>query len=77
MAYWWVSQNKTYTEEREGGYLWAPKVDRDGNTQYHWETMLDVRSGDVVFSYFRQQICSIAIAKGDAYDSRRPVEFRD
>jgi hypothetical protein len=24
MAYWWVSQNKTFDEERAGNYLWAP-----------------------------------------------------
>ncbi|MCH8102350.1 MAG: hypothetical protein IIB28_04255 [Chloroflexi bacterium] len=27
MAYWWVSQNKTYEQEKAGGYLWAPLSD--------------------------------------------------
>ena len=28
MAYWWVSQNQTFRQERDGGYLWAPRKDR-------------------------------------------------
>ena len=26
MAYWWVSQNQTYRQERTGGFLWAPNA---------------------------------------------------
>ncbi len=75
MAYWWVSQNRTYHEEKNGGYLWAPKKTKTGKTIYHWETMRDVRKGDIIFSYFRQYIVSYSIAQGGAYDSNNP--FRD
>lgn len=30
MRYWWVNQNKTYAQEREGGYLWSPKRKTNG-----------------------------------------------
>ena len=39
MAYWWVSQNKTHSHEREGGYLWAPKRNSDGVEFHHWTNM--------------------------------------
>jgi hypothetical protein len=37
--FYWVNQGKTYKEESEGGYLWAPKSNEKGNTMFHWETM--------------------------------------
>lgn len=72
MAFWWVSQNKTYNEERKGGYLWAPKRTRTGRRIYHWDTLKDVRKGDIIFSYFRQQIVAFSEAQGDAYNCNNP-----
>jgi 8-oxo-dGTP diphosphatase len=74
MAYWWVSQNKTHYEEREGGFLWAPKETKKGRTIFHWDTMKDVRQGDIIFSYFRQSIVAFSIAQGNAYDSNNPFK---
>lgn len=72
MAYWWVSQNQTYRHERDGGFLWAPIQNEDGNTFFHWDTMNLVQPGDVIFSYVGGQIVSISIAKAAAYESPRP-----
>lgn len=49
MAYWWVSQNKTWSHEVGGGFMWAPKTDERGNTHFGWAFMLDVRPGDLIF----------------------------
>ncbi|WP_141682042.1 McrB family protein [Mycobacterium malmoense] len=48
---WWVNQNVTYAKERDGGFLWAPKLDKAGRPQYHWDTMDEVLEGDVVLHY--------------------------
>ncbi|OBI37122.1 McrB family protein [Mycobacterium colombiense] len=48
---WWVNQGATYAKERDGGFLWAPKLNRAGRPQYHWDTMDEVREGDVVLHY--------------------------
>ncbi len=72
MAYWWVSQNKTYNEEKAGGYLWAPKKTKTGKRIYHWESMKDVREGDIIFSYYHQQIVAFSTAQGIAYDASNP-----
>lgn len=72
MAYWWVSQNKTYKEEKDGGYLWAPKKTKSGRKIHHWETMKDVRPGDIVFSYVGQAIVAVSKVEKSAYDSNKP-----
>ena len=75
MAYWWVSQNRTFQQERAGGYIWAPKQDRGGNTPHHWQTMTEVAPGDVIFSYVGQTIRALGVAKTAAYDADRPADF--
>ncbi len=75
MTYWWVSQNKTFAHEHEGGYLWAPKRDARGTRPHHWATMESVRPGDVILSFVKQKICAIGVATSNAYDSSKPVEF--
>ena len=77
MAYWWVSQNKTYRHQRGGGYLWAPARDKSGHTPQHWRTMLDVQPGDLIFSYVGQHIRSLAVAGSSARPDIRPPEFSD
>jgi len=76
MAYWWVSQNRTYKEERAGGYLWAPKRGENGVVFRHWSNMTLVRPGDIVFSYADQSIGAVGIASSAAYDSPQPTEFK-
>lgn len=77
MAYWWVSQNKTYKQEREGGYLWAPKSGTGGIVFTHWLNMTLVRPGDVIFSYAKKSIGAIGVASSTAYDALQPDEFAD
>lgn len=77
MAFWWVSQNQTFRHERAGGYLWAPTVNKGGTTPFHWQTMRDVRAGDIVFSFVGQTIRAVSVAAGAAYPSNRPPEFTD
>ena len=48
---WWVNQGATYTKERDGGFLWAPMLNKAGRPQHHWDTMDEVREGDVVLHY--------------------------
>ncbi|WDV48152.1 hypothetical protein PV797_10745 [Clostridiaceae bacterium M8S5] len=36
MSYFIVFQNKSYEEEKRGGYLWATKSTKNGRSIYHW-----------------------------------------
>ncbi|OKH62621.1 hypothetical protein EB74_16060 [Mycobacterium sp. SWH-M5] len=51
LSVWWVNQGATYTKERDGGFLWAPMLNKAGRPQYHWDSMDEVREGDVVLHY--------------------------
>lgn len=75
MAYWWVSQNKTFAEERAGGYLWAPIRDQAGRRPHHWASMEEVRPGDVIFSYVGQQIPAVSVATTPAERIAQPEEL--
>ena len=75
MAYFWVNQNKTYRHERDGQFLWAPKLDEGGNSQHHWTTMTKVQPGDVIFSYVNKTIKAVSTAKTSAFDAQQPASF--
>ncbi|MBY8033112.1 HNH endonuclease [Vibrio fluvialis] len=75
MKYWWVSQNQTYKQEFEGGYLWSPKVKKDGNSSHAYDSMTRICAGDVLFSFKSTRIPSIGIAQSDAYSHAKPPEI--
>lgn len=66
--FWFVCQGSTFTEERGKKFLWAPQRNKAGNTQHHWENMLKVKKGDIIFNYSKG-IKGISIAKNDGYES--------
>lgn len=76
MAYWWVSQRTTFNEDRAGGLLWAPKLDKMRKTPHHWATLTRINPGDIVFSYFKQCIAAIGVAKSKGYEHPRPAVFK-
>lgn len=75
MAYWWVSHNQNFEEEREKGYISAPKSGRNGRIFHYWSNITDVRAGDLIFSYARQSIGAIGVAASAAYDAPQPKAF--
>ncbi len=77
MAFWWVSQGKTFSHERAQGYLWAPLRDRGGRTPFHWRTMNEVREGDTIFSYVARAFPALSVARGSAYPYPNPFPTAD
>lgn len=73
--WWWVNQNRTYKFEREGGYIWAPEKRRDGLQAHHHANVGRVRAGDVIFHYFKQQVCAVSVAQTDAFKQAKPAEL--
>jgi hypothetical protein len=63
MDYWWVAQNTTFNEDRTEGLLWAPRLDKARKTPYHWATLEKVQPGDIIFSYVKQSIQAVGVAK--------------
>ena len=71
-----VFQGSMYEEECRGGYIWAPVANKEGLTQHHWDRLLDVWPGDVIFHGFDGYIQAISTARGECYDCIQPEELR-
>ena len=48
MSIFYVFQGKTYKHERDGGYVWSPKLTKDGRKNPGYENMKDVHKGDFI-----------------------------
>ncbi|MFD1734985.1 hypothetical protein ACFSCX_00265 [Bacillus salitolerans] len=75
MAVFYVVQSKTYKEERAGGYVWSPKVARNGASIPGYTTMSQIRKGDTILNHCNGSIISVGIAATDCYDSSKPAAF--
>ena len=73
--YWWVNQNKTFQQERSGGYLWSPKKKANGHRNPFYDFMRIVSPGDVVLSFAQTRIPAYGIATSPCYEAPKPVEF--
>ncbi|MFM2566398.1 HNH endonuclease [Bacillus sp. GX] len=73
MNYFLVFQNKSYIEERSGGYLWAPQKNKIGQTFHHWEDMKKIKKGDIIFNSYKGQLVSVLIAKENCKEHERPT----
>lgn len=76
MAYYWVNQGKTYNEENKGGYLWAPLKNTLNHTVFHWETMNDLKTNDIVFNYCKGYLVGYCIVTSLPYEIEIPPEFK-
>ncbi len=56
----------------QAGYLWSPKVDRNGAFNYSYQTMTLVEPGDLIFSYADSQIKAAGIAQRKSYLGPKP-----
>lgn len=70
-----VFQGGTYRVESKGGYIWAPKYNHGGGTCHHWDKLMDVRKGDIIFHCADGYIRAISIAKDACYDEESPIEL--
>ena len=75
MRYWWVNQNQTFRQEIDGGYLWSPKRNKNGNRNPFYEFMREVAPGDIVFSFCDTRIAALGIVTGYCHESPKPEEF--
>lgn len=74
--YYWVNQGKTYKEEKEGGYLWAPIKNKNGNSFFYWDNMTKLQVGDVVFNYKKGSVVGYCIVKSQSFLAPIPKEFK-
>jgi len=70
-----VNQNQTFRQEIDGGYLWSPKRNKNGNRNPFYEFMREVSPGDIVFSFCDTRIAALGIVSGYCRESPKPEEF--
>ncbi|GAB3564520.1 HNH endonuclease [Arthrobacter alkaliphilus] len=60
--FWWASQSENFRDVFPDGTLWAPLRGSIGQRNAFWDTLLDVRPGDIVLHYVRPAIRGISRA---------------
>jgi putative restriction endonuclease len=72
MNYWWVNQNQTYAYEKAGGFLWSPKLKKNGAANKFYDYMLEVQPGDLVFSFSGTYLKAVGIVMQHAEAAIKP-----
>lgn len=75
ISFWWVNQGATYTQEKDGGYLWAPQHNKQGRPQEHHVRLLEPDVGDIVFNYSKTEIKSVGVVSKTAIEAPKPTEI--
>lgn len=75
MRFWWVNHKQTFRQEFGGGYVWCPKLKIDGARNHFYETVRQVRPGDLVLSYASGAVQGFGYATTYCYSCPRPDEF--
>ncbi|ANY72827.1 hypothetical protein BBD41_09645 [Paenibacillus ihbetae] len=69
---WWVNQGATLSEEKEEGIIWAPLNGKGGRSQYHWDTMDEVKQGDIILHYANGSLRYVSKALEDCVHAEKP-----
>lgn len=75
MNYWWVNHKQTFRQEFGGKYIWCPKRKKNNHISPYYETVREVRPGDLVFSYAHAVVQGFGFATSHCYSCPRPNEF--
>lgn len=69
---WWVNQGRAHEEEKAKSFLFAGLKDKAGRSQVSWNTLADVRKGDVVVHYYQGNVKALSRALAECQSARRP-----
>jgi hypothetical protein len=75
MRFWWVNHKQTFRHEFAGNYVWCPKRKKNNSINHFYETMREVRPGDLIFSYAFAAVQGFGFARTHCYSCPRPNEF--
>lgn len=74
-SYWWVNHKQTYKAELEGGYIWSPKVNKNGARNATYDNLTKVKLGDIVISYAYSEIRAFGTVTGECQEATKPKGF--
>lgn len=75
MSVFYVYQGDTYKLERSGGYVWSPKLNKNGHKNAGYSKMTEVKQGDFIIHNKAGKIMAVSIAKADCQEGDRPDEL--
>jgi len=75
MSVYYVFQGETYKEERAGGYIWSPQLNKTGGKNAGYTMMTNVKKGDFILHNSNGKVVAISIAKADYYEANQPREL--
>ena len=75
MAAYWITQNKTYEQEADGGFLWAPLADLSGKRRRMHAILGEMNPGDLILSFVRRHIVAIGYVLADPVRAPKPVDL--
>lgn len=77
MSIYLVNQGKTYKYERNGGYLWSPKLDASKKQNAGYTLMNSVKQGDFILHNSGGKLSAISVVAKDCYDALQPAELHN
>ncbi|WP_058302885.1 McrB family protein [Gorillibacterium timonense] len=72
---WWVNQGSTMEVEHAEGILWAPLASSNGRGMYHWDTMAEVKKGDIVLHYANKALRYVSYVIEPAIMATKPASL--
>jgi MoxR-like ATPase len=72
---WWVNQGATYQAGRDGGFLWAPKLGRDGRSREYWLNLKELTPCDIVLHYVEGNIRAVSRVATSGVDQAKPASL--
>lgn len=72
---WWVNQGSTIYSGKAEGVIWAPLKNSNGNPVHHWETMKEVKKGDIILHYANKHLRYVSRVIEPAQIAPRPSTF--
>ncbi|MCI2899070.1 HNH endonuclease [Staphylococcus hominis] len=73
MAIFYVYQGETYFDERDGGFLWSPKLNESGHQNSGYNMMTNIKKGDFILHHHEGKLMAISIAQTDYFEAEKPV----
>ena len=74
MAVFYVYQGKSYHDERDGNFVWSPKLNESGHKNKGYTMMKFIKKGDFILHNFNGSLMAISIAETDCFDASKPSE---
>ncbi len=74
MSVFYVYQGTSYPSERDGGFVWAPKLNSQGHRNKGYTMMTNIKKGDFILHNLNGKLMAVSIAQTDCFDADKPTD---